>query len=188
MSIRDDTYTNGTTTGADEMPRRLGLKRQAEASVHIDAAPEAVWAVVADVTRNGEWSGESQGSRWIDGANAAVQGARFKGRNLRRGLRWTRTCEVLKGDPPREFVWRTLWAVVYPDSTEWRIALEPEAGGTRVTEGFQIVRLSRPMEIVFHWLMPVHRDRTTDLHEDLQRLKSVVEAGATRSESALGGD
>jgi len=34
------------------------VRRGCEASVDIAAPPSAVWAVVADVTRVGEWSGE----------------------------------------------------------------------------------------------------------------------------------
>jgi hypothetical protein len=42
----------------------------------VDASPAAVWAVLADPTRVGEWSGECHRVQWLDGAQAAVPGAR----------------------------------------------------------------------------------------------------------------
>jgi uncharacterized protein YndB with AHSA1/START domain len=162
----------------------MGLNPHIEVSVHVDAPPEDVWRVVSDVTRSGEWSGESRGCEWLHGASSAEPGTRFKGQNLRRGWRWTRVSQIAKADRPRELVWRTLSTVIYPDSTEWRITLEPEAGGTRVTEEMQILRMSRLLDVFLYWFMPPHRDRTQDLQGDLQRLKAVVEAGAAGSESA----
>jgi len=43
---------------ADPHRRLKEVRRGCEASVDIAAPPSAVWAVVADVTRVGEWSGE----------------------------------------------------------------------------------------------------------------------------------
>ncbi|HZU13075.1 MAG TPA: SRPBCC family protein [Chloroflexota bacterium] len=183
MSVNGE-MDGGRAAQEAEGRRRFGLNHHAEASIHIDALPQAVWAVVADVTRNGEWSGETLGCEWVGDARAAEPGARFRGRNLRRGWRWTRTSEILRSDTERELVWRTVSTPVYPDSTEWRITLAPEDGGTRVTEGFRIVRMSRLMDFFLYWFMPVHRDRTPDLQEDLQRLKRVVEAARSRPGSA----
>lgn len=176
MSITSETYTDRTAMRADEAHRRFSLKHHIEVSVHIDAPPEAVWEVVADVTRSGEWSGECHQCEWLEGASSAEPGARFQGSNLRRGHGWNRINEVMKADRPRELVWRTIPTMVTPDSTEWRITLEPDAGGTRVSEEMRIVRMSRLIEMFLYWYMPPHRDRTSDLLEDLDRLKSVVEA------------
>ncbi|MEY2406750.1 MAG: Polyketide cyclase / dehydrase and lipid transport, partial [Acidimicrobiaceae bacterium] len=42
-----------------------------EARVHIDADPEVVYGLVADVTRMGEWSPETVSAAWLDGATEA---------------------------------------------------------------------------------------------------------------------
>ena len=52
-----------------------------EESIDIDAPPERVYDMVADLSRMGEWSPENQGGKWLRGATGASQGARFKGRN-----------------------------------------------------------------------------------------------------------
>jgi uncharacterized protein YndB with AHSA1/START domain len=174
MSTKSETYREWAMTRGDET-RRLGLKRHIEVSVQIDAPPDAVWEVIADVTRSGEWSGESRGCEWLDGASGPEPGARFAGCNRRRDWRWNRVNEVVNADRPHELVWRTLSSALYPDSTQWRIALEPAAGGTRVSEEMLVLRMSRPLELLLYWFMPPHRDRTTDLIEDLGRLKTVVE-------------
>ena len=51
----------------------------------------------------------------------------------------------------------------------------------RVTESFQILRLSRPMGWLLGAIQPAHRNRTSDLADDLARLKAVVEASGASS-------
>lgn len=154
----------------------MRLARSAKPSVWTAAPREVIWDVVADATRGGQWSGESLGCEWLDGASEARPGVRFKGRNQRGRMRWGRVNEVVVADRPRDLVWRTLPTVSYPDSTQWRISLEEEAGDTRATEEMRILHLPRPMEIGLYWLLPAHRDRSPDLAHDLQRLKLVAEA------------
>jgi uncharacterized protein YndB with AHSA1/START domain len=154
------------------------MRRSCEASVVIDAAVDAVWNVVSDVTRVGEWSGECQGCAWVGGAASPEPGARFQGRNRRGSMRWTRVNEVVTVEPPHALVWRTLARFPYLDSTEWQLRLSADGSATRVLERFEILRLSKAMEGLFNILMPAHRDRTADLAADLGRLKSLVEAGS----------
>ena len=104
------------------------LARAASVEALVAAPPSAVWAVVSDVTRVGEWSAECVGAQWLDGASAAVPGVRFRGRNRAGRSRWTRTCEVLAVDPGRELVWQTVPGTLIRDSTEWR----PSAGSSSI--------------------------------------------------------
>jgi len=60
------------------------------ASIVVSAPAEALWALVTDVTRTGEWSPEATGGAWIDGATGPAVGARFKGTN-RGGPIWRPT-------------------------------------------------------------------------------------------------
>ncbi|MGH3733011.1 MAG: SRPBCC family protein [Acidimicrobiales bacterium] len=151
------------------------MRRECEASIAIEATPEAVWGVISDVTRVGEWSGECQGCVWVDGFHAVAPGARFRGRNRRGGLRWTRVNEVVAVDAPHELVWITVPSGPYLDSVEWRLSLTADAEGTLVRESFRVLRIPRLMEWGIAVVMPAHRDRTTDLADDLARLKLVVE-------------
>jgi len=151
------------------------MRRECEASLTMAAPPDAVWAVVSDVTRVGEWSGECRGGAWV-GATEAVAGARFRGRNRRGGFRWTRLNEVVRADRPHELVWRTLPSGPYPDSVEWCLRLTAEGPGTRVSQSFRVIKLPRAMEWLIGLMMPAHRDRTQDLVADLERLRAVIEA------------
>jgi hypothetical protein len=90
-------------------------------------------------------------------------------------MRWTRLNQVDRAEPPHKLVWRTVARFPYLDSVKWHLKLEEEGKGTRVTEGFQILRLSKPMEGVLHVAMPAHRDRSADLAADLGRLKFLIE-------------
>jgi uncharacterized protein YndB with AHSA1/START domain len=154
------------------------VRRSCDASSVIDASIGAVWEVVSDVTRVGEWSGECTGCAWLGHADSAVPGAQFRGRNRRGGIRWTRLNEVIRAEPPRTLVWRTIPRLPYLDSTEWQLNLAEDERGTRVTESFQILRLSKVMDSLLSLVMPPHRDRSADLASDLARLKSLVETAS----------
>jgi hypothetical protein len=157
------------------------MRRSCEANAVIGAPIDAVWNVVSDVTRVGEWSGECQSCAWVGGADSPVPGAQFRGRNRRGSMRWSRLNEVVRSEPPHSFVWRTVARFPYLDSTEWRVSLAEDGSSTRVTEAFQILRLSKPIEGLLNVVMPAHRDRSADLAADLDRLKSLVEASSQGS-------
>ena len=105
------------------------------ASIDIDAAPDAVFDLVTDLDRMGEWSPESGAVRWIDGSGAAL-GARFAGDNeVTLGpiplKRWTTESEVTAFDRPSVFEF------VSAGYTTWRFEFAATAdGGTRLTESF----------------------------------------------------
>ncbi len=150
------------------------LARSGAVEVTTAATPEQVWRVLSDVTRAGEWSHETRGGEWIDGAVAARPGARFRGRNGRGRMRWTRACEVVTSDEPHVLAWRTVPTRLYPDSTLWLFELEPVDGGTRITQRFEVLKLSAFFDRLFYLVVPAHRDRTEALRGDIQRLGEVA--------------
>ena len=158
----------------DTRTRRAAMTGRAEATV---AAPvDAVWRVIADVTRTGEWSHECRNVVWLDGAVQAAPGVRFRGRNRSRWLRWSRTCEMVAVDPPRRIAWRTVATPMYVDSTEWSVHLEPAATGTRIVQEYRVTRCPRWWEWIAVRLIPGHIDRTAALTDDLRRIGVVAEA------------
>jgi hemerythrin-like domain-containing protein len=164
--------------------RRWGrpeLLRRADAvAVEVAAPPDAVWEVVSDVTRIGEWSHECAGGRWLGGARVAAPGVRFRGRNRTGLVRWSRTCELVTVDAPRELAWRTVPSLLYPDSTTWSVSLLPAGGGTRIEQRYEVSKLPpEPLERLYAWVLPAHRDRTAALSADLRRLGSVAAARST---------
>ena len=155
------------------MTRRV--QKQGRCEVHTDAPIDAVWAVVRDVTRTGEWSHECLSVGWLGDATESRRGARFRGRNRAGVFRWGRVCEIVKAEP-YELVWRTVSSTLYPDSTEWAIRLRPGddrvAGdpGTVIEQTFEVVKAPKVLDVVYASLIPAHRERTAALTEDLRRL------------------
>ena len=146
------------------------VQKSSHVAVVVDAPVEDVWQVVADVSRTGEWSHECRSVEWLGGAVAAVPGARFRGRNRTGWARWTRRCEIVSVDDRRELVWRTIPTLVFPDSTEWRIHLEPTGDGTTITQSFRVVRAPWLLDRLYARLIPSHQDRDARLAEDLARI------------------
>jgi uncharacterized protein YndB with AHSA1/START domain len=159
------------------------LSKQGNVSVVVDATPEAVWDVVADPTRVGEWSHECRTAVWLDGATGASPGARFRGGNKTGRFGWHRSNEVLAVDPPHELVWRTIPTRRYNDSTEWRLRVEAVDGGTRtrtrtrIEQSFRVLKLGPIADRLFYLLVPAHRDRLAALEDDLRRIGEVARTG-----------
>jgi uncharacterized protein YndB with AHSA1/START domain len=146
-------------------------------TVHIDAPPEQVWALVSDVTQIGRFSPETFEAKWVDGATGPAVGAKFRGHVKRNGIGpvyWT-TCTVTACEPNREFAFgvgngsRPL--------NVWRYQLEPANGGTDVTESFALA--DTPPLRLYWFLLGWARGRTNrnDMRTTLERIKAVVEAG-----------
>ncbi len=146
------------------------LPRNGEVSVEVDATPEQVWNLLTDITRAGEWSHETQGGEWLDGADGPVVGARFQGRNQSGRSKWRRQCEVVAADAPRTISWRTVPTALYRDSTIWTYELEPTDIGCRITQRFEVVKLGPIMDRLFYAVVPAHRDRSAALADDVRRL------------------
>lgn len=102
-------------------------------SIVIAASPEAVYDLVADVTRTGEWSPVCQECWWDEGATGAV-GDVFTGRNVLPDRTWETRSTVLAADRGREFGWEVGAGV-----SRWFYRLEPVEGGTRLTEAWEFL-------------------------------------------------
>lgn len=151
------------------------VKRSGSVEVSTSATPQAVWAVLTDVTRLGEWSHEAHDGEWLDGAEGPAVGARFRARNRSGRTRWTRTSEVTTSRTGADFGWRTVRTRRYPDSTSWRVDLIPADDGTRIVQSFTVLHISPIMAALFAAIIPAHRDRTDALRADLGRLAALAE-------------
>ncbi|MEU6139799.1 SRPBCC family protein [Streptomyces sp. NPDC047081] len=112
-------------------------KPTVEVRTWIDAPPERVWALVADVGRMPSMSRELQSVEWLDGATGPAVGARFLGRNKHEALgEWVTTSHVIEYEPGRVLA----WAVEDPaDPTAiWRFRLHAGDGGTELSEWMQM--------------------------------------------------
>jgi len=111
-----------------------------EDSINIEADPGAVYAMVTDIARMGDWSPESVGGQWLGDAAGIALGARFRGDN-RRGLRgpnsrgvfrWHTVCTVTEVDPGRQFAFTVVF--LGEEISEWRYCFEETGKGCTVTE------------------------------------------------------
>ncbi len=98
----------------------------------IEAPADAVWALVSDLPRMGDWSPEATGGSWIKGADGPRVGAEFKGSNARGRRRWSTVAKVTACDPGRTFSFDVKAGGM--KVANWCYDLEPTATGCTVTE------------------------------------------------------
>ena len=70
-------------------------------SLAVAAPADAVYNLVADLPRMGEWSPECERVTWRGGATSAVSGAQFLGYNRAGSMRWVTQGEVVTAQPGR---------------------------------------------------------------------------------------
>ncbi|MFF7212544.1 SRPBCC family protein [Streptomyces sp. NPDC008238] len=169
--MRHDESGNGD--GGNDRAER-GVARTCRSEVVVGAPAEAVWRVVADVTRNSEWSHECHRVSRLRGATTAATGVRFRGYNRSGLMRWSRVCEVVAFEAPRLITWRTIPSPLFPDSTDWTIELEPAGAGTRVVQTYRMRSTPRWFRWLVGRLVPAHLDRSGDLTGDLRRLGTIA--------------
>ena len=102
-------------------------------SVVVATSPQQLYDLVSDVTRTGEWSPTCAACWWDEGARPQV-GSWFTGRNETPARVWETRSQVVVADRGREFAW-----VVGGSWVRWSYLLEPESGGTRLTETWEVL-------------------------------------------------
>lgn len=127
-------------------------------SVVVAASPAAVYDLVSDITRTGEWSPVCTGCWWDDEAEAGRVGAWFTGRNELPDRTWETRSQVVAAERGREFAW-----VVGQGFVRWGFVLEAEGAGTRLTETWEFLPAGQSM------FAEKYGDRAPDEIEDRTR-------------------
>jgi uncharacterized protein YndB with AHSA1/START domain len=147
-----------------------------DAAVPISAPSERVWALLADISRMGEWSPECVRCRWLPPSSAAEPGARFKGTSRNGRHRWSTTSTIVEAVPGR----RLTFDVTYfrRPVARWSYEFEsPEPNCTKLTESVEdrrgpVLRLVSPF-------VTGSRDRAernaATMATTLERLKAAAE-------------
>ena len=156
---------------ARSRPRRVQLENSVAVTVEADI--DDVWDVVRDVTRVGEWSHECVGASWLGGSAAA---------GPRRTVSGPQPCRHLPlGTSVRDRVGRAVRARVAHRPhrhvpRQLRVAHRPRQHRRRHQDLTAVPRLRAPkvLSVLYALAIPAHRDRTTALTEDLQRLGTVA--------------
>ncbi|HUR78710.1 MAG TPA: SRPBCC family protein [Acidimicrobiales bacterium] len=137
---------------------------EGQATIHINASPSDVFALVSDITRMGEWSPETIDASWVDGATGPAVGAKFRGTNKLGPFKWSTTPTVTEFEPDKLFAFDA-------GGTEWRYSFSASNGGTSVTESFRInSTLSK-----LYTLPPRRNMLVRGMQETLERLKEAAE-------------
>ena len=148
-----------------------------EVSTDIDAPPEVVYDLVADVTQMGRWSPETYRCEWLGDATGPAVGARFKGWNRARfgpvPARWSTVSTVRRADRGRAFSFDTTQS-----ATRWTYRFDPMEGGTRATESRESIDENLRNKVL-NALVPQRHDVLLDgMAETLQRLKAAAEGAS----------
>ena len=104
-----------------------------QASIEIDASPDAVYALVSDLPAMGRWSPECYRCDWLDGATAAAPGVRFRGRNRIGVRRWSTHGVVVAAEPGRELAFDVTYMGMAVSRWSYRITPR-DGGGCTLTE------------------------------------------------------
>ena len=148
---------------------------EGSATIHIDAPPEAVYAMISDVTRMGEWSPETHTCVWIDGATGPAVGARFKGSNKRGIVRWSTKPTITVAERGKEFTFEV--GSPGKEDTRWSYKMTPGGGGTELTESFEALRYT----LFFKIVSPPKRRKVQlqqGVEKTLERIKQAAERNA----------
>jgi Polyketide cyclase / dehydrase and lipid transport len=153
---------------------------QDQVSLHIDAPPDVVYALVADVTRTPELSPEIQRCTWLDGATGPAVGTRFEAVNKTgRGPAWKNRPVVITAEPGREFAFSRTERLA--GTLVWRYLVEPDGDGTRLTESYQVTQPITRLGWVIIGRLYGCRDRRAELRAGMQhtvqRIRETTERG-----------
>lgn len=102
-------------------------------SIVVACSPEALYDMVSDVTRMGEWSPTCRACWWDEGDGPEV-GARFTGRNQTPERTWQTRSQVVAADRGKEFAF-----VVNDSWVRWGYTFTPAPGGTLLTESWEFL-------------------------------------------------
>ncbi|WP_063775600.1 fumarylacetoacetate hydrolase family protein [Actinoplanes rectilineatus] len=140
-------------------------------SIEIAAPPAAVFDVIADPRRHGEFDGSGTVGTVIAGPERLTLGAEFTVAMVQFDVPYEVTNTVLEYDENRLIAW------AHPGQHRWRYELEPIEGGTRVTETCDFTTSPRgELVAASDW----GRRDAEGIEKTLPRLKALVEKNRPR--------
>jgi len=138
-----------------------------QVSLHMNATPEAVYALVADVSHS-RIQPEVRRCIWLNGTTGPAVGARFEAvNNGRRGPDRKNQPVVIAAQPGREFACSRTER--FAGTFVWRYQFEPDGAGTMVTESYEVTRLISRLGWFIIGRLYGLRDRPTDLRAGMQQ-------------------
>ncbi len=167
----------------------MGRVISVQDSAVIAQSPQALYSMVSDVTRMGEWSPENRGAV-LAGTGTVFVGTTFDGANTRGSVSWTTRCTVTVAEPGQAFAFR-VHAIggtrrkLPARIATWRYTFEEHDAGTLVTEAWTDDR--RWPDAVAHAFDVVATGGTTfaafqrgNIRRTLRNLKAAAETDVVR--------
>ncbi len=103
-------------------------------SVTVAASPEAVYDIISDVTRVGEFSPVCKSAEWTADDHSA-----FAGTNEMGDRQWTTHCRVDVAERGKEFTFVNQGQDGANDLVRWSYTFAPSGDGTEVSEHWQLL-------------------------------------------------
>lgn len=132
---------NGTRPAADPTVSSLFLSAKVAVALSCHADPAALWSLMTDPTRIGDFSDECVLGEWIAPFSESSVGARFQGTNQAQApdgrlYQWTRPCTITIHEPLRRYAYLThdRWDV---PASKWMFDLSRTGGVITVTHSFE---------------------------------------------------
>ncbi|MGW7680069.1 SRPBCC family protein [Kribbella sp. NPDC054772] len=142
-------------------------------SITVQSSADALYRLVSDLPRMGEWSPECTKVTWSSAGRPAL-GARFVGHNRVGVVRWFTFGKVVAADPGRRFAFEITFGPV-PISL-WDYSFTPTPDGCTVTESWTDHRPAA-LKLLFRPIFGNRTPRNADgIRTTLARLKSAAEA------------
>jgi uncharacterized protein YndB with AHSA1/START domain len=137
----------------------------------ISAAPEAIFALLADPSRHKDFDGSGTVRSAKNMPDALELGSRF-GMSMRWGVPYSMVSTVIEFEPNRRIAWQTFPPGVtarFAGGRIWRYDLTPVDGGTLVRESWDISqeRMKRLVE-------PVRGRTIASMTKTLERIDALV--------------
>lgn len=154
--------------------------RTYQQSITIQATPEALYDLVSDVTRTGEWSPVCTACWWDEPAEAGRPGAWFTGRNELPDRSWETRSQIEAAERAREFSW-----IVGGSFVRWDFTFESDGAGTELTESWEFLPAGIAMfEENYGDQAAAEIDQRTQLAHDgiprtIEAIKRIAEASDT---------
>ena len=142
----------------------------------IQAAPAALFAVVADATRHPEIDGSGQLVKAKDGAAQQLALGSTFGMAMKMGVPYTVTNTVIEFEQDRRIAWQTVLAGPlgrFLGGRIWRYVLEPVDGATLVTESWD---LSQDKQAFFLKNPKIGQHTAASMSKSLDRLAEITES------------
>ena len=141
-----------------------------EASITINATRAAVYALVSNVTRTGEYSPECVSVEWIE------PGKRFRGHNKDSSREWDMEGVIDTAVPERAFAFHTERDGAV--RTKWGYRIDgPTNGPTTLTEWYErVAKIPLPAKIFERFVMGGRaKHNAANMQASLARIKAILE-------------